>query len=56
MPAHDHEEDTHELMVDTDELVEHLLRTYGTITVVGASATAAKKRPMLWKLPFTAIG
>jgi len=41
-PADDHEEDTHELMVDTDELVEHLLRTYGTITVVGASATAAK--------------
>jgi predicted CoA-binding protein len=29
-------------MVDTDELVEHMLRTYGTITVVGASATATK--------------
>jgi len=29
-------------MVDTDELVAHLLRTYGTITVVGASATATK--------------
>jgi uncharacterized protein len=29
-------------MVDTDELVEQLLRTYGTITVVGISATASK--------------
>jgi uncharacterized protein len=29
-------------MVDTDELVAHLLRTYGTITVVGTSATASK--------------
>src|SRR5580698_7988280 len=29
-------------MVDTDELVEHMLRTYGTITVVGISATASK--------------
>ena len=29
-------------MVDTDDLVEHMLRTYGTITVVGASATAWK--------------
>ena len=29
-------------MVDTDELVEHMLRTYGTIIVVGASATATK--------------
>jgi predicted CoA-binding protein len=29
-------------MDDTDELVEHMLRTYGTITVVGISATASK--------------
>ena len=29
-------------MVDTDELVEHILRSYSTITVVGASATESK--------------
>jgi predicted CoA-binding protein len=29
-------------MVDTDELVEHMLRTYRTITVVGASSTPSK--------------
>jgi predicted CoA-binding protein len=29
-------------MVDTDDIVEHILRTYGIITVVGASATASK--------------
>jgi predicted CoA-binding protein len=29
-------------MVDTDDLVEQILRTYGTITVVGASRTASK--------------
>jgi predicted CoA-binding protein len=29
-------------MNDTDALVEHLLRTYGTITVVGASADPVK--------------
>jgi uncharacterized protein len=29
-------------MTATDDLVEHLLRTYGTITVVGASTTASK--------------
>ena len=29
-------------MVDTDDLVEHMLRTYGTITVVGASVSDAK--------------
>jgi len=29
-------------MVDTDALVEHMLRTYGTITVVGASTTSSK--------------
>jgi len=29
-------------MVDTDELVEHMLRTYRTITVVGASTTPSK--------------
>jgi len=29
-------------MVDTDDLVEHILRSYSTITVVGASATESK--------------
>jgi uncharacterized protein len=29
-------------MVDTDDVVEHILRTYGVITVVGASATPSK--------------
>ena len=29
-------------MVDTDDLVEQILRTYRTITVVGASSTASK--------------
>jgi len=29
-------------MVDTDEVVEHMLRTYRTITVVGASTTPSK--------------
>ncbi|MGA2304328.1 MAG: CoA-binding protein [Acidimicrobiales bacterium] len=29
-------------MVDTDELVKLMLRTYGTITVVGASTAASK--------------
>jgi uncharacterized protein len=29
-------------MVDTDDLVEHILRSYSTITVVGASNTPSK--------------
>jgi predicted CoA-binding protein len=29
-------------MTDTDDLVEHILRSYGTITVVGASTAASK--------------
>jgi uncharacterized protein len=29
-------------VTETDDLVEHILRTYGTITVVGASNTASK--------------
>jgi predicted CoA-binding protein len=29
-------------MTDTDDLVEHILRSYGTITVVGASTEASK--------------
>jgi predicted CoA-binding protein len=29
-------------MVDMDDVVEHILRTYGIITVVGASATPSK--------------
>ncbi len=29
-------------MVDTDDIVEHILRSYRTITVVGASATESK--------------